>query len=150
MRKLNNEIRDLRARGVGGNAGGGGGGGDPNLQEEIRRLQQRLQQYEKGGARPDPAPGGGGGDTRLQQQKISYLEDMLRKLEKERSELSVRATMAEEQLKNLHEHMNSSIQNYQRKIAELKKIVSVTQIQQLKGGRAMPEIDSKIGDSLRF
>ena len=47
----------------------------------------------------------------------------MRNLEKERSELSVRATMAEEQLKNLHEQMNTSVQNYQRKISELKKIV---------------------------
>jgi len=69
----------------------------------------------------------------------------MRKLEKERSELSVRATMAEEQLKNLHEHMNTSIQNYQRKIAELKRIV-----QQLKGNRNMPEIDARLGDSLRY
>jgi len=30
------------------------------------------------------------------QMKVTYLEDVLRKLEKERSELSIRATMAEE------------------------------------------------------
>lgn len=66
----------------------------------------------------------------------------MRNLEKERSELSVRATMAEEQLKNLHEQMNTSVQNYQRKISELKKIV-----QDLKGGRPIGDGNNSFGDS---
>ena len=50
-----------------------------------------------------------------------YLESALRDLEKERSELKVRATMAEQQLKTLQEHYNKANQDYQKKILELKK-----------------------------
>lgn len=88
--------------------------GTPNqqaLQEEVQRLRKRAGEGSENGSG-----------------KVAYLEKVLRDLEKERSELSVRATMAEEQLKNLQEHMNSSIQNYQRKIAELNRT-----IQQLRG-----------------
>jgi Skp family chaperone for outer membrane proteins len=67
---------------------------------------------------------------------------MMRQLEKERSELSVRATMAEEQLKNLHEQMNTSIQNYQRKISELKKA-----LQDARGGRPFGEGNSRLEES---
>lgn len=94
--------------------------GTPNqqaLQEEVQRLRKRLND---GGVNESGSKGSN--------QKVAYLEEVLRKLERERSELSVRATMAEEQLKNLQEHMNSSIQNYQRKIAELNRM-----IQQLRG-----------------
>jgi hypothetical protein len=38
-------------------------------------------------------------------QKIFHLEKELVKLEKERSQLSVKLTMTEEQLKNLQEHL---------------------------------------------
>jgi len=55
--------------------------------------------------------------------KIFHLEKELGKIEKERSELSVRATMAEEQLKNLQEHLSTSAHSYQKKIFELKKIL---------------------------
>ena len=74
--------------------------------------------------------GNSAGNSRNLQQKIGYLEDVLKKLEKERSELSVRATMAEEQLKNMQEHMNSTIQNYQKKLSDCKRT-----IQQLSGGK---------------
>ena len=63
------------------------------------------------------------GVPKQQQQKIKYLEEVLKKLERERSELSVRATMAEEQLKNMQEHMDASVRNYQRKMAELTMMV---------------------------
>jgi len=43
--------------------------------------------------------------------------------EKERTELMVRATMAEEQLKNLQEHLRTTTQEYSKKIYELKKKV---------------------------
>jgi hypothetical protein len=56
-------------------------------------------------------------------QKIGFLEKTIQQLEKERSELNVRATMAEEQLKNLQEFMNATSQQYQRKILELSKKV---------------------------
>ena len=90
-----------------------GGGNSQALQEEVDRLNRKLKDLES-----LPA---GTGNVRLLQQKVAYLEEVLRKLERERSELSVRATMAEEQLKNLHESMNTTIQTYQKKIADLKR-----------------------------
>jgi uncharacterized alpha-E superfamily protein len=57
--------------------------------------------------------------------KIQYLEKTIEDLEKERSELKVRATMAQEQLKNLQEFMNSNSQQYQKKILELSKRVYI-------------------------
>jgi hypothetical protein len=56
-------------------------------------------------------------------QKIYFLEKTISQLEKERSELSVRATMAEEQLKSFQELMNSTTGQYQKKILELNKRV---------------------------
>lgn len=97
----------------GGGGMHGGGGNSQALQEEVDRLNRKLKDLES-----LPA---GTGNVRLLQQKVAYLEEVLRKLERERSELSVRATMAEEQLKNLHESMNSTIQTYQKKIADLKR-----------------------------
>ncbi|CAG9332942.1 unnamed protein product [Blepharisma stoltei] len=128
-RRLNQELRESRARG----SNQGVPSNDQSLYGEIERLRKKLMEYEQGSSSP-----ANGSQPKNLQMKVSYLEDVLRKLEKERSELSIRATMAEEQLKNLNEHMNSSIQNYQRKIGELKNI-----IQQMKGGRAN---DSRMGE----
>ena len=50
-----------------------------------------------------------------------HLENAIRDLERERSELKVRATMAEQQLKTLQEHFNKSTQDYQKKVQELKR-----------------------------
>ena len=100
--------------------------GTPNekaLQDEIVKLRRKVGENEQGGYSREQGP-----PPKNLQQKMQYLEEVLKKLERERSELSVRATMAEEQLKNLQDHMNSSIQNYQRKIAELNRT-----IQQLRG-----------------
>jgi len=54
-------------------------------------------------------------------QKIVYLENALREIEKERSEYKVKATMAEEQLNTLQEYYKKSTQDYQKKIKDLKK-----------------------------
>ena len=86
------------------------------LQDEINKLRRKNIENEQNFEIPNSNP-------RNLQQKVKYLEEVLKKLERERSELSVRATMAEEQLKNLQDHMNSSIQNYQRKISELNKVI---------------------------
>ena len=86
------------------------------LQDEINKLRRKNIENEQNFEIPNSNP-------RNLQQKVKYLEEVLKKLERERIELSVRATMAEEQLKNLQDHMNSSIQNYQRKISELNKVI---------------------------
>jgi len=91
--------------------------GDPSKAQEIEKLKRIISDYEQG----KPGVAGGAGSSRGLQQRLNYLEEILKKLEKERSELSVRATMAEEQLKNMQEHMDSSVQNYQRKILELSR-----------------------------
>ena len=52
-----------------------------------------------------------------------YYEKNMKAFEKERTELMVRATMAEEQLKNLQEHLRTTTQEYSKKIYELKKKV---------------------------
>lgn len=57
-------------------------------------------------------------------QKILFLERTIQQIEKERSELSVRSTMAEEQVRNFQELMNSTSQQYQKKILELNKRVN--------------------------
>jgi len=124
---LREEVRVLKqqmARGGGGGAGGyggyGSGGGDVQqvsmLKKEIERLNVRIREYERmENAGPES------GNAAYLKRKIYFLEKTMEQLEKERSELSMRSTMAEEQLKNMQEHMNTTVQNYQRKIVELKK-----------------------------
>lgn len=63
------------------------------------------------------------GNAKYLKNKIFHLEKTLAQLEKERSELSVRSTMAEEQLKNLQEHLGTTTHTYQKKIFEMKKIL---------------------------
>ena len=64
----------------------------------------------------DAAGPSSGGTIKQLKQRILYLEAALRDLEKERSELKVRAAMAEQQLKTLQDHYNKTTQDYQRKI----------------------------------
>lgn len=61
------------------------------------------------------------GETKNLRQKLEYYEKSIRTLEKERSELIVRSTMAEEQLKHLQEHLNKVTYDYHRKLTEMKK-----------------------------
>ena len=61
-------------------------------------------------------------------QKIYFLEKTINQIEKERSEFSVRATMAEEQLKSFQEMMNSTTGQYQKKILELNKRLEANDI----------------------
>ena len=53
--------------------------------------------------------------------KINFLEKSIEQIEKERSELNLRCTMAEEQLKNFQEMFNTTTQEYKKKILELNK-----------------------------
>ena len=130
-RKLHQDMREFKVR----------GGSEFVSQSEVERLKKKILELEQNNAN---SGNNTSGNSRNLLQKIGYLEDVLKKLERERSELSVRATMAEEQLKNMQEHMNNTIQNYQKKIAEFKKI-----IQQLKVGKNMPEIDAVLNENSR-
>ena len=60
-------------------------------------------------------------NQRALKMKISFLQKTIESLEKERSELNMRCTMAEEQLKNFQEMFNTTTQGYQKKILELNK-----------------------------
>jgi len=59
--------------------------------------------------------------TKQLKQRIMYLENAIRDLEKERSELKVRATMAEQQLKTLQDHYDKATKEYQRNMVSMKK-----------------------------
>lgn len=87
------------------------------LRKENDRLLKMMKEYENnyGPASPES------GDTRILAQKISYYEKSIRQLEAERSELLSRATMAEEQLKNLQQHMSKVTTEYQKNMLDLKK-----------------------------
>ena len=63
------------------------------------------------------------GNVKALQGKIKHYEKMLAQLEKERSELKTRATMAEAQNKALQGHLSQQAQTYQRKIAEMKQLL---------------------------
>ena len=104
-RKLNKQLRESSGKQT-----------NQELHYEIERLRRRVQEYEQGFADISSTSS----NPQYLQKKIRYLEEVLKKVEKERSELSVRATMAEEQLKNLQEHLNQSTLSYQKKISELK------------------------------
>eukprot|EP00742_Colponemidia_sp_Colp-10_P005817 GILJ01006221.1.p1 GENE.GILJ01006221.1~~GILJ01006221.1.p1 ORF type:complete len:903 (-),score=202.66 GILJ01006221.1:186-2612(-) len=93
------------------------------LQVKIRELEQTAGQGGGFTAANSNTTSTGTGAERLLKQKIVFLENTIKDLEKERSELTVRATMAEEQLSQLQEHMNSTISNYQKKLVEMKKQV---------------------------
>jgi hypothetical protein len=86
------------------------------LQKENEKLSRTLKDYE---SNESVAPISG--DTVGLKQKVMYYEKAMKQLEKERSELMVKATMAEEQLKNLQEHMNKSTQEYTKKMFDMKK-----------------------------
>lgn len=91
------------------------------LQAENERLKARLRVLEKKPTEPDIITDGD--DLRTLRIKVKHYQEVLKRLEKERSELSVRATMAEEQLKNLQEHMQGATQNYQKRIVELQRLL---------------------------
>ena len=86
------------------------------MKKENERLHKVIKEFENnyGAAGPES------GDSKVLSQKIQYYEKAIRQLEVERSELLSRATMAEEQLKNLQQHMSKVTTEYQRNMMELK------------------------------
>ncbi|TNV72957.1 hypothetical protein FGO68_gene13342 [Halteria grandinella] len=85
-----------------------------SLIEENRKLKALIN---------EDSAGPTSGNAKYLKNKIFHLDKTLAQLEKERSELSVRATMAEEQLKNLQEHLSTNTHSYQKKIYDMKKIL---------------------------
>lgn len=81
-----------------------------DLVEQNRALQARVAFLEQ---KSPP-------DKRAQAQRLAFLEKSIRNLEAERSELLVRATVAEEQLKQLQKHLKEMTEDYQMQILNLK------------------------------
>jgi len=73
------------------------------LQEKLERLQDQTPAHQ-----------------RAQLQRLDFLEKSGRALEAERSALLVRATVAEEQLTELHRHLKDMTKSYQMEILNLK------------------------------
>eukprot|EP01017_Pseudomicrothorax_dubius_P051103 TRINITY_DN9773_c0_g1_i1.p1 TRINITY_DN9773_c0_g1~~TRINITY_DN9773_c0_g1_i1.p1 ORF type:complete len:111 (+),score=46.13 TRINITY_DN9773_c0_g1_i1:64-396(+) len=86
------------------------------LKKDNERLEKMLKDYE---SRDSVGPASG--EAKSLKAKVVFYEKTVKQLEKERSELMVRATMAEEQLRSLQDNMTKLTQDYQRKIVELKK-----------------------------
>eukprot|EP00828_Plagiopyla_frontata_P003703 TRINITY_DN11192_c0_g1_i2.p1 TRINITY_DN11192_c0_g1~~TRINITY_DN11192_c0_g1_i2.p1 ORF type:complete len:540 (+),score=78.71 TRINITY_DN11192_c0_g1_i2:95-1621(+) len=86
------------------------------LLRENEQIKKTLTEYQ---TNDSVAPISG--DTRNLKQKIQFYEKTIKQLEKERSELIVRSTMAEEQLKSLQEHLSKSTADYQKKILQYQK-----------------------------
>lgn len=86
------------------------------LRKENERLQKVIKEFENNYGHASPESG----DTKVLSQKIAYYEKAIRQLETERSELLSRATMAEEQLKNLEKDMKRVVTEYQQNIIKLK------------------------------
>ena len=87
--------------------------------DELLRENLKLQNY----VGEDNSAGPQSGNAKYLKTKLFHLEKELGKIEKERSALSVRATMAEEQLRILQENLSTMQHEYQKKIFELKKIL---------------------------
>ena len=86
------------------------------LRKENERLQKVIKEFENNYGAVSPESG----DSKVLSQKIVYYEKAIRQLEAERSELLSRATMAEEQLKNLEKDMKRVVTEYQQNIIKLK------------------------------
>lgn len=86
------------------------------LRKENERLQKVIKEFENNYGSISPESG----DTKVLSQKIVYYEKAIRQLESERSELLSRATMAEEQLRNLEKDMKRVVTEYQQNIIKLK------------------------------
>ena len=87
------------------------------LNEENKRLKTIINDNTVNDIQKTNEPD----NPKAMKMKINFLEKTIEQLEKERSELNMRCTMAEEQLKNFQEMFNSTTQGYQKKILELNK-----------------------------
>lgn len=71
----------------------------------------------------EDSAGPSSGNAKYLKNKIFHLEKTLSQLEKERSELSVRATMAEQQVQSMQEYMTQAQQTYKKKEFDMKKML---------------------------
>jgi len=110
--QLRSEVEYLK-----GGAGGAGGEVNVSSSSEYRRLQDENEALKsKLGQLERQLPN----DQRAQVQRLAFLEKLLVKVEGERSEFLVRATVAEEQVLQLQLHLKEMTESYQRQIVQLK------------------------------
>ena len=96
-----------------------------DLAEEVRKLKKYIN--DNALAKEDPNED----NPKFLKQKIVFLQQTVEGLEKERSELTVKATMAEEQVKQYQEYINTSSMEYQKKIVELSNRLEAASIRNL-------------------
>ncbi|CAD8069428.1 unnamed protein product [Paramecium primaurelia] len=87
------------------------------IQQENERLLKIVKEYEMIGPQS--------GQSKNVQQKIQFYEQLTKQLERERTELVVKATVAEEQLVQLQASMTRVAVDYQKQINELKKKLKI-------------------------
>jgi uncharacterized protein (DUF3084 family) len=98
------------------------------LKTENMKLNIRLKTIINDNAMNDINSTNEASNPKAMRMKINFLQKSIEQLEKEKTELSMRCTMAEEQLKNFQEMFNSTTQGYQKKILELNKRLEAANI----------------------
>ena len=93
-----------------------------DLSRANRDLKNKAAEF--GGAGGGAGGMGGGGDAAQAaqfQRKITYLQDMIGELEKEKTRALIRATSAEEQLVETQKQMDEMVREHAREVMRLKK-----------------------------
>ena len=83
------------------------------LQEKLRRRDEELDRLKSSGGK---SPRSGRGDARRLQARNEYLEQTVQELERDRSRLLIRATTAEEQMKEMQEETQRIIADYEKRL----------------------------------
>lgn len=120
-----------------------------NLNNEINRLKEendklRVLINETSLRDPDNYSTD---NPKAMMQQIQFLKNQIQQLESERAELLVRATSAEEQLKNIMAYTNETNQNYNKKILELSKRLEASE---MKANRYDKRLDEDFYDRYNY
>jgi len=110
QKKLLQEVEALR-RGDQSSKGGDNGGTYQELVQKNAFLKAKVERLSAN----TPA------EFKVLQQRCDFLDKNIKALESERSQLLVRCTVAEEQLKQFEIYMKEMMNDYQRQIAQLKR-----------------------------
>ena len=91
-----------------------------DLKSENKDLRRELRAG-GGGSGVGGIDRGGSEDSSLLSRKVSYLQETITELERERSKLLVRATSAEEQLVETQKQMDDMIKDHTKEVMRLQK-----------------------------
>ena len=144
--KIYEELMKLRA-GINGNTNDTGNNTDEinKLKIEANRLKdenEKLRVLINETSLRDPDNYSNDNPKAMMQQN-QFLKNQIQQLENERAELLVRATSAEEQLKNIMAYNNETNQNYNKKILELSKRLEAAE---MKSNRYDKRLDEEFYD----